>query len=593
MRFLAVISLVICLALSAEAAHRVKRGDMKGNRALLLTYRPNNEIRTTEKTNNKSWTYNVDTESSEEDVNEKLLAALIKDKMAKRLSQNEIDDRKTVKRESKGESCDSEEIDDLKMVQAGKTSDKKACYKNTYKNVLDAFETALKSQINSYKKCVCQKNKKSTTTTATTTTTTTTAAPRNKFSLARSFNGDTDDDEDLPADGVKLSIGNDKAMESALDHKDNIICFHKQYAFMLNKLLKRIPCSEKNKALAANSVEEFKGEDKTRTERNHKLIGDYPEDDDEEDSFEINVADVEPTTTVKTTTTTTKPPRKTTKFPKKVKIDTPSDDDDESLNQQLMSIIKQHMSPKKEAKPVEKTTPATAKKIVIKQKPIPQPEEIKEENAQPESEEFSQQEFVAKLKELFQKYQNADETFPMPSGERVVESTSSLPARKSARKTVKRTIAERSTDDGDNDDNDDDAESGAFYGRHAVAESSDESTEAAVKLKNRKPASERVQLRQSSRKASASDAASDSDATTKKSHSSSNAAHSKKSYRVASRANDERNNSVETENVSRSVHSKKSHREAKASRASADDRHAADFAKKISDFARGKSSQKL
>jgi hypothetical protein len=244
------------------------------------------------------------------------------------------------------------------------------------------------------------------------------------------------------------------------------------------------------------------------------------------------------------------------------------------MNQRILSILNEVMESKKAdeaaSKKPENEQKNAPKKITIKAKRVVQNEESEEETNMPEeSEEFSQRQFVNQLRELFQKYQvDSDETFPVQSEERLAESTTAVPARKSSKKSpAKGTVR-----------------------TNAVAESSDESAEISVKLKNRKLEKERHQPRENSPKSSASRRISAINHNAIDSE-----PKSKKSYRNSPRADDERNNSVESENVPTTAsnsNAKKSLRASKASRASADDRLAADFAKKISDFARGKSHKK-
>lgn len=551
---------MVLVQFCAEAAQPMKRGDKNSNLAVMLAYRPNSEIQMKDK-HNKSWTYKIqDDDESAENINEQLLEALIKENFAKRFNPNAIDDRRTVKRENKftlaerrkrqeSESHESHEIDDAKIVEVGSEDDKKTCYKNTYKNVLNAFETALKSQIENYKKCVCQKK--------TTTTTTTTEAPTTESEMTGKNTSDEDDDN--------KRFNNPTAIASALDHTDDIICFHKQYAFMLNNLLDRIPCdSKKDRVTPVNNPsddEHFKGESVKRAERNNKnFIAEYQDLEADSESVEIDVSELTPKPK---STTTSKPIKKVSKAKK-------SEDDQSKMNQRILAILNEVMESKNAdeaaSKKPEKKQKVAPKKITIKAKRVAQSEESEEETNMPEeSEEFSQQQFVKQLRELFQKYQvDSDETFPVQSEERFAESTTSVPARKSTKKPAVKIAVTQNT----------------------VAESSDESAEISAKLKNRKLEKERHQLRENSRKSTASRSniaainhnAIDSDSKPKK------------SYRNSPRTDDERNHSAEIENVPTA---KKSQRASKSSRASADDRLATDFAKKISDFARGKPHKKV
>lgn len=553
MNILIAFSAIVFLAITAESAQPMQRGDKNSNLAVMLPYRPNSEIRTRDMKSNKSWTYKIadseEEESSEnENVNKKLLEALIKDKLVKRF---EMDDRRTVKRENKhldhSESHESHEnIDEAKVVEV----DKKVCYKNTYKNVLSAFEEALKSQIDNYKKCVCQKKKNVTTTTTTTTTeASTTESVKNVHQRDMSS-----EEEESNHHDDKVSINNEEAIEVALDHKDDIICFHRQYAFMLNKLLDHIPCKKNKRAENPIAVEKFNGKTVKRAERNNNVIEEYQDLEGDSESVEINVAEI--TSAKPKMTTTVKPAKKILKA-KNEKID------QEKMNEQILAILKEHLSSSTTEKVVEKPqkklreTPkkqqqTSPKKITIKAR------QMEEEDEEEKSEEFSQQQFVAQLQELFQKYQvTPDETFPLQSGERHAESTSSLPPRKPAKKSpIKNT----------------------------VNEGSDESTEASIKLKNRKLEKERVQLRENTRKTPASRSSAINSNTV-----ADNNNNTKKSYRTSARSDDTRNNFAEDENVPRTINN--NGKKSKHSRTSHDNRLAADLAKKVSDFARGKSAK--
>lgn len=528
MKFLIAFLVIALLAITAGSA---QRGDPNRKLAVMLAYRPNSEIRTRDMKTNKSRTFTIaeSEEESSENVNQELLEALIKEKLAKRFDPSDFEDRRTVKRENK-HSESHEYSDEAKVVEV----EKKVCYKNTYKNVLNAFEEALKSQIENYKKCVCQKKKPTTTTTTTTEASTTGSHKLNEKHM---------DEEDDDHHDSKISINNDDAIESALDHKDDIICFHRQYAFMLNKLLDHIPCTKHKKAENPIAVDKFKGETVKRAERNNKFIEEYQDLEGDSESVEIDVAEI---TSAKPKTTTTIKPVKKVLQAKNEKFD------QEKMNEQILAILKEHLgtttekSLQKKHESSTKKQQMSPKKITIKARQV----EDEEEEAK-ESQESSQQQFVTQLQELFQKYQvTPDETFPLQSNEHHAESTSSLPLRKSSRKSpVKNT----------------------------VNESSDESTEASFKLKNRKLEKERVQLRENSRKTSAGR------------NSIADDRGNAKSYRSAPRSDDTRNNSAEDENVRRIVNNNA--KKSKHSRPSHDNRLAADLAKKVSDFARGKASK--
>lgn len=537
-----VLSFLVLLALSVESAQSNKNSNL----AVMLAYRPNSEIRTRDKSNDKYQTYQIDNESAET-LNDQLLEALIKDRFAQRYVN---DDKKNVKRENtkeddfeSHESHESADIDDAKVVQvrSGNDEDKKTCYKKTYKNVLNAFESALKSQIENYKKCVCQK--KTTTTTTTTTTEASTPAIR------------SDNEESVASD-------NEETLASALNNRDDIVCFHKQHAFMLSKLLDRIPCkSEKrvSQPVDQTDMKEFNGEEVKRAERNNNQK--HSKVELESESIEIDVSDMTP-----------KPKSASLKPAVKDKIST---DENEALNEKILALLKEHLSSRKSEKVDTKKTQRSPKKIVIRPRQAARDEESEE------SPEISQHEFIQKLQELFHKYQpESDETFQLQSGEHSAESTSQLPPRKSPKKSEKTS-------------------------RYAVAESSDESTEAFVKLKNRKLEKERLQLKESSRKTSPisnhiDDSSSSERSVPKKSYRNSprttssrtSSARTNVSRSSSRRTDDETDNSAEEQNVRRNHDSKNSYKVSRTSRPSVDDRLAADLAKKISDFARGKSPKK-
>lgn len=538
------VAFVALFAGSAKAA--MSRGDRK-NLAVMLAYRPHSEIQTRDRQSNKTWTYNIEDENSMENINTELLEALIKERFAKRVNPSEADhQRRTVKRENVDEDFESheshEDIDEAKVVAIGDetSKDKKTCYKNTYKNVLNAFESALKSQIENYKKCVCKKKPASTTTT-TTEASTTTSSTTEKI-VAR---GMDDDDEDL--------------IDDALANKDDIICFHRKYDFMLNKLLERIPCQAPPKSNDAE-MEEFNGETVKRAERNNN-IKKHQNDDEESESVEINVSELTPK------------PKTTTSKPLKARK---SDDSNDKLNEQILTILKEHLKLKKPQKPLKKKQ-TSPKKITIKSRSLPQVEETDESN-EPELDESSHQQFMKQLQELFEKYQvDPDGTFPMQSEEHSADSEPTVPSRKLSKKSTT---------------------------RGTVDESSDESTEAVVKLKARKAEKKHHKLGDDSGKASKSHNVIN--------HNNVAANNPKKSYRSSARVDDASDDSSEESIVSRSHNNakkshrasnsstektassngnnnaKKSNRNGKNARTSSDDRIAADFAKKVSDFARGK-----
>lgn len=562
MKAFVVLLLLTFAALSADSAQAKSRADRKiSNLAVMLPYRPNSEIHTRDRHNNKTWTYDINDESSMENINQELLEALIKERFAQRIIPSEVDQRRTVKRENVDDDVESheshEDIDEAKIVAIGDETpnDKKTCYKNTCKNVLNAFESALKSQIENYKKCVCKKKPptKVTITTTEGTTTHTTTASTEKIA-ARNL----DSDDDL--------------IEDALANKDDIICFHRKYDFTLSKLLERIPCQAPPKSNDP-VVEELNNEPVKRAERNNNIKKNRNSEADSEsieESVEIDVSELTP----KPKTTTSKP-LKTKK----------SDESSDKLNEQIVAILKEHLKSKKPEKSIKKKQ-TSPRKITIKPRAIAQVEEREESNEPEELDESSHQQFMKQLQELFEKYQvDPDGTFPMQSEERSAESIPSVSPRKSSKKS---TI------------------------RGTVDESSDESTEAVVKLKTRKAEKKHHKLGDDSGKASKkhNSAVNHNQVANSADNANNNP---KKSYRSSARVDDASDDSAEESTVSRSHrndkksyrtieanssteksisngsnNAKKTNRAGKVSRSSSDDRAASDFAKKISDFARGK-----
>lgn len=576
MKILMAFSLVILSALSAESAQRV---DKNTNLAVMLAYRPNSEIRMRDK--NQSWVYKIGAESeSHENINAELLEELIKERYAQRVGE----ERKTVKRENVCENCggsteESEEIDDAKVVQID--SQNATCKQNVYNKVLSELQKALKSEIKNYKKCVCQKK---------TTPVPTTEAPEDEDAQggsklgSREINLDNEDDGDLGA-----AVNNEQELEDALKNKGkDVICFPRQYAFMLNKLLKRVPCNKtddvnprhEQKPMKVDITPEYQQEDveeSPRAERNNKK---YVEDSE---SYEIDVSDFKPsskpitarpkTTTLRPKTTTqkprvTKPTRKS--FESKTQVEDQPEPEKDNLSERILAIIKEHEA--KQQKPVsskKKRHQSPPKKIVVKPKEIP----VEEEKSTEDFEEFSEQQFAAKLQELFKKYQiKSDETFPVQSGENSAQSTSPVPSRKLVKKSAN---------------------------KNSVAETSDESAEGSFKLKARPAEKERHPSREGTRKTGSGSSRIASTAKHVKTDTGSGGKRAgspkpdtKKSYRTSARSEDASNRSeAETAHVPRSHHhDKASHRVRKNARAHVDHQAAADFAKKISDFARGKSS---
>lgn len=274
----------LCVAAIDSAQPILRRSDAK-NRAVLLAYKPNSEIQTKDE-NNKSWTYKIPGNelNASEELNQKLMELFVKQKL-ENMQKNK---RENHKRQVVSTSSEShEEIDEAKVVEV-KNEDKKTCYKNTYKNVLNAFEDALKSQITNYKKCVCQKK---ISTTTSTTTTTTTEAP-------------VEESHETELEG--RSFGGTDELDAAIDHPNDVICFHKQYAFMLNKLLDTIPC-KKAEIISPADDDEYHGETKSRNERQSPRPNNIDDNDGLKDQIKAIMKEYLSTKKAATTTTTPKP----------------------------------------------------------------------------------------------------------------------------------------------------------------------------------------------------------------------------------------------------------------------------------------------
>jgi hypothetical protein len=434
MKVLIVISLLV-LAISNVQCD--KNRSYK-NLAVMLAYKPNSEI-TTKDENNKRWTYKVNNKSDEEDkdLNEKLMELLRKQKLAKYI--NELSDKTTVKRENQKRDAASsslceasnEDIDDAKIVELNK--EKHSCYKNTYQNVLNAFEEALKSQIKSYKKCVCEKKP---TTTSSTTTTTTTEAPKSDEDdeSVLQLRLDAEDDESNE-NGESIKLGNERELDSAAHHPDDIICFHKQYAFMLNKLLDRIPCERKSGSNLPSSIDEYNGGDtNVRSERNNVPISSSLE------SIELDVSSIPHKAAAK------------------------SADSEDDLREQILAVLKEHLNGKKVESGKKKTTTTTTTTTSTT------PAYESSEGAS------NEEEFLSKLKRLFQQLEDDEQSFPVSNGKSNADSATPVSPHKSQKKS--KGINEIANG------------GGKQLGRKArkspsvVSENSDESTEVSIKLKN-------------------------------------------------------------------------------------------------------------
>lgn len=399
--------IIFSLCLVAIESAQMRGFDKKNNLAVLLTYKPNTEIQTKDE-NNKSWTYKLpsaqtSTHASEE-LNRKLMEMV--SKMEKRENH-----KRQVPTSSSYES--NEEIDEAKVVEI---NNKKTCYKNTYKNVLQAFEDALKSQIHNYKKCVCQKKKPVTTTSSTTTSTTLEPS----FLISQRNMGDGDDGGELT---------------SALDHSNDFICFHKQYAFMLNKLLETYPCNNnpirKNSTIDVNEYYQHQSEKKNRNERQLDETGE--------------------------------------------------------LKQQIKAIMKEYISRKKFT-----TTTTTTTSTTTLPPPPPPPQSIEEEIN-------DEDKFFERLRNLFQQLESDDDqTFPMSKNKSAQpESAASMSSPKSPRR--KFSSVENSTSRHFRKSRKIEQPTSSTYSGRVVTEHSDESTESSFKLKKGKSEKEHFKFKENLR----------------------------------------------------------------------------------------------
>lgn len=142
-----------------------------------------------------------------------------------------------IKRDNKEESYEvSGDLEDpIQLLEVIQTPFKKDCYKNIYKNVLEAFESALKIQMEDYKDCMCDgKNNGSRSYSESSndniTLTTTTLSP----TIGEQYS-DRDDvlDEFAVRDG-----------ENGPNKEDEVICFNKKFAIILKDLLKSYNLSD-------------------------------------------------------------------------------------------------------------------------------------------------------------------------------------------------------------------------------------------------------------------------------------------------------------------------------------------------------------
>lgn len=537
MKVLIITSLVLIVISAAYSAQPSRRNDKNSNLAVMLAYRPKSEIRTKDD-NNKSWNYRISDDksaSNEEVLNKKLMDLLTKDNLAKYFDDFNNKEVKNNKR-STVSSCSSsnestESIDDAKIVEIKKhREDKESCYKDTYRNVLNAFEEALRSQIQDYKKCVCQKKHQATTTT--TTTSTTTEAPQESDENIEGNSGRAFDDN-------SILLGNETEIASAIDHTEDIICFHKQYAFMLKKLLDQLKCNQSKsplqpKLVSPSSIEEFNNEEGNKRNERHNVQS------NESESIELDVSKI-----------TQKPTTKQNNKLNREKID--SEDD---LKELILGVLKEHLKLKEEKvmKKITTTTPIT----------------IEESDEDVDNHE----KFIEKLKQLFQDLESEENSFPVQSRKFNDDSTASMSSRKSTKKSnVKPAIFDQTDElrkykqskSRKNLTNE-------IPRRSTVSEDSDESTETTFKTKNSKLEKQYLKakeyLREQSKISSRLSSTSDDKL--------------RKSYRTAARSeNNERNHNSYEEHAT-----KETPKKSKNSSTLNDDRLANDLAKAISDLAR-------
>lgn len=412
--------LILLSILQSNASQKRHAGsNKKSNLAVLLAYKPNSEIQTTDEKNN-SYTYKISKDSSNdnasEELNRKLMEIFVKQKFSSLGEESQQKSKRENQNKFAEASCESHEsIDEAKIVELQQKEDKRSCYRNTYKNVLNAFEDALKSQIKSYQKCVCKKKQESTTTTTTSTTTTTEPPPSEESAEIAIQSRNMDNEDELGA---------------AIDHPSDVICFHKQYAFMLNKLLDTIPCNKKKteESFPAD-INDYHGEEKNRNERQSSRFNEIQDGDNEDE-----------------------------------------------LRQQIKAIMKEYLSMKNKNK--EKATTTTTTTTTT---PEPSVEDITDE-----------EKFFDKLRNLFQQLESNDETFPV-SRDRAsnTKSTTGMSPSKSPKKsnigeTLRKKLhnAEASSENRPRKSRRIQNESPRFptTTRRVVTEHSDESTETSIVL---------------------------------------------------------------------------------------------------------------
>lgn len=533
-------SLLLFVIITVESAQPSRRNDKNSNLAVMLAYKPKSEIQTKDNSD-KSWNYQITSDksaSSEEEMNKRLMDLLTKEKLVKYFNDKESKNNKRNAVTTCSSSSESSEFtDDSSIIEfKNEKEGTKSCYKNTYRNVLTAFEEALKNQIQDYKKCVCQRKQKATSTTTTTTTSTTTEAPHEDSEESndvghRAFTDDDDDDDESP-----IRIGNEDEIASAANHPEDIICFHKQYAFMLKKLLDQIPCKAPQVS-SPSDIDEFNNEAGNKRNERHNVQS------NDSESIELDVSKI-----------TQKP---TAKESNKLKSGGKIDSEDE-LKELILAVLREHFKLKKENEVKVETTTA---QIIL--------EESDEDVNNDEK-------FLEKLKKLFQELESEEESFPVRSRKNNDESTTSVPPRKSTKKSNSKSeifeISEelkklKQSKTRKNLTNE-------IPRRSTVSEYSDESSEISIKIKNTKPEKQHFKTKENLRDQPKS--------LPRLSSATVNDDKYRKSYRTAVRTDNERNHHTQSEQTT----TKEMSKIPKITSTFNDDRIANDLAKAISDLAR-------
>ena len=186
----------------------------------------------------------VDTDETEslnaKKINKQMIRQLLESGFATKLNK-QIEDHSSTKvkhtknkRDNVPYDEDSEDMEDpillLEEVSPFNVSSQKDCYKNIYKNVLDAFEDALKIQMEDYKKCMCHGKK-------------------NQSSRVNPYSGGTIDIIPLTTSTLSPTTEKQSDITNVLDQfavrnynngpakEDDVICFNKKFAIILKDLL--------------------------------------------------------------------------------------------------------------------------------------------------------------------------------------------------------------------------------------------------------------------------------------------------------------------------------------------------------------------